>query len=44
MQRAVEEALRLGLRVAEARIEEPTLEDVFIALTGGGGGEPQGAG
>jgi len=42
IQRAIEEALRLGVRVAEARIEEPTLEDVFIALTGaseeGGGG------
>jgi ABC-2 type transport system ATP-binding protein len=39
VERAVGEALRLGLRLVEARVEEPTLEDVFIALTGGGGGD-----
>jgi len=37
VQRALSEALRLGLRVAEARVEEPTLEDVFIAIAGRGG-------
>jgi len=37
VQRAVEEAVRLGVKVSEARVEEPTLEDVFIALTQGEG-------
>ena len=31
----VSRLVSLGVRVAEARVEEPTLEDVFIKFTGG---------
>lgn len=34
--RALESARALGLRLVEARVEEPSLEDVFLRVAGGG--------